>query len=407
VAVPRRTIDFSPRDLIVVAGACAATQPSDAAARFENALARALDVPCVVAAASGRAALGAIAAALGLRRGSRAVLSCYTDASVPDTLADLDLDPRFVDADLLDANPDARLLPALLDPSVSVVVTAHHFGRVADLDATLAACDAAQIPLVEDATHALGACWRGEPVGTFGVAGYLSFNFTKPFTGFGGGAVLTGDPAFAAEVRRALAARPPEHAAATARRALKSALLWLATRRPVFSATAYPALRRLSRSGGDLLASYQAVANRPGGTPGWGPISEVSARVALDHLRELRSRIERRRELAATLDATLPPSIERLRDRPGSDGVAYFYVLRSARRRELAQALLEAGVDNGHHLMHDNAARYDPRAEFPVARRLLAESVQVPIHPGVRGRDLEHLADAARAFATDSPPQRV
>ncbi len=396
MAVARRTIDFAPRDAVTIARSLV-SPPSGAAAALERALARELDVPRVVTAASGRAALGAIVTALGLQPGSRVVVPCYTDMSVPDTLGDLDHEPRFVDADPLDANPDARLLPPLLDDSVSAVVTAHHFGRVADLDATVAACDARALPLVEDATHALGATYRDRPVGTFGVAGYLSFNFTKPFTGFGGGAVLTADPAFADEVRRVLALGPPESRRATAARALKAAALWLATRRSLFTATAYPALRLLARRGGDLAASYQAVANRPGGTASSGPINEVSARVALDHLAHLRADIERRRALARALDEALPETTEHLRDRPGSRGVAYFYVVLAERRAALAKRLLAAGIDTGHHLMHDNGARYDPRLDFPVARRLLERSVQIPIHPGVRPSDVERVARVIQA----------
>lgn len=402
MAVARRTIDFAPRDLVTIARSLR-TPPRGAAAALERALARELDVPHVVSAASGRAALGAIVSALGLRPGSRVVVPCYTDTSVPDTLADLDHEPRFVDADPLDANPDARLLPALLDEDVSAVVTAHHFGRAADLDATLAACDARAVPLVEDATHAVGATYRGQPLGTFGVAGYLSFNFTKPFTGFGGGAILTSDPAFADEVRRVLAVAPPEPARATAARALKAAALWLATRRVLFTATAYPLLELLARRGGDLAASYQAVANRPGGTAAWGPIAELSARVALDHLAHLRADLERRRSLTEALDEALPAAIERLRDRPGSRGVAYFYVLLTERRAALARRLLTSGVDTGHHLMHDNGARYDPGSEFPVARRLLEHSVQIPIHPGVRPSDVARVARAVAAHHGEPP----
>ncbi|MBK7972135.1 MAG: DegT/DnrJ/EryC1/StrS family aminotransferase [Deltaproteobacteria bacterium] len=399
----RRTIDFAPRDVVTIARGLL-SPPSGAAAALERALSRELDVPHVVTAASGRAALGAIVRALELRRGSRVVVPCYTDMSVPDTLGDLDHEARFVDSDPLDANPDARLLPPLLDASVSAVVTAHHFGRVADLDATLAVCDEHGLPLIEDATHAIGATARGQPVGTFGVAGYLSFNFTKPFTGFGGGAVLTADVRFAAAVRQALALAPPEPRAATVKRALKGAALWLATRRALFTLTAYPLLTGLARRGGDLASSYQAVANRPGGTASWGPISELSARVALDHVAHLRADIDRRRALADALDDALPPTIPRLRDRPATRGVAYFYVILAERRAELARRLLGAGIDTGHHLMHDNGARFDPRGEFPVARRLLAESIQIPIHAGVRPGDIERVARVARAFEPSQRP---
>ncbi|MCA9161046.1 MAG: DegT/DnrJ/EryC1/StrS family aminotransferase, partial [Planctomycetales bacterium] len=53
------------------------------------------------------------------------------------------------------------------------------------------------IPFIEDACQAPLAVWRGQPVGTHGLGGCLSFQASKNLTAGEGGAVLTNDEDFA------------------------------------------------------------------------------------------------------------------------------------------------------------------------------------------------------------------
>src|SRR5207249_763843 len=49
------------------------------------------------------------------------------------------------------------------------------------------------LPIVEDAAHALGACWKGRPVGSFSTVTAFSFYATKNLTTGEGGAAVTDD----------------------------------------------------------------------------------------------------------------------------------------------------------------------------------------------------------------------
>ena len=55
--------------------------------------------------------------------------------------------------------------------------------------------------LIEDAAEAIGATFDGQPVGTFGTAGFYSFNGNKVITASSGGIILTKDSELAQKCR--------------------------------------------------------------------------------------------------------------------------------------------------------------------------------------------------------------
>ena len=67
----------------------------------------------------------------------------------------------------------------------------HAYGMPAKMKELMAIAKAYQIPIIEDAAEALGAKYRGQPAGSLGKMGVLSFNNNKSITTFGGGALLT------------------------------------------------------------------------------------------------------------------------------------------------------------------------------------------------------------------------
>ena len=48
-----------------------------------------------------------------------------------------------------------------------------------------------ELRVIEDCAHALGAQYRGRPVGTFGDAAIFSFQTLKPLNAYGGGMAVT------------------------------------------------------------------------------------------------------------------------------------------------------------------------------------------------------------------------
>ena len=80
---------------------------------------------------------------------------------------------------------------ALRTGRTRAVCAVHYGGNSCDLDALRAALPG--VPLVEDAAQAIGARFRGRPLGTIGIAGAISFHETKNVGCGEGGALVLGN----------------------------------------------------------------------------------------------------------------------------------------------------------------------------------------------------------------------
>ncbi len=82
----------------------------------------------------------------------------------------------------------------------------HLFGQPAPLDPLLELARRHEIPLIEDAAQAIGAVYRGRPVGGIGEIGCFSFYPTKNLGGMGDGGMLTTNDSAVADNLRLFAA---------------------------------------------------------------------------------------------------------------------------------------------------------------------------------------------------------
>ena len=69
----------------------------------------------------------------------------------------------------------------------------HMRGHTSDMDAILALCDAAGVPVIEDAAHSLGTTWAGRNIGTIGRLGCFSFQSYKLINAGEGGIMVSDD----------------------------------------------------------------------------------------------------------------------------------------------------------------------------------------------------------------------
>lgn len=109
--------------------------------------------------------------------------------------------PVFVDSDKTSWNMDPELLAGALRKRAEngrlpkAVVLVHLYGQPADIDPIKEVCDRYEVTLIEDAAEALGAEYKGRAPGTFGRAGFYSFNGNKIITTSGGGMIVSEDEA--------------------------------------------------------------------------------------------------------------------------------------------------------------------------------------------------------------------
>lgn len=178
-------------------------------AELELELAAATGSPHACAVANGTAALQLALAAVGVELGDRVAAPSYSFVATANAIRACGARPVFVDIDPATGNVSPAALERCLgEHEIAAVVAVHQVGMPAELPALVGLCDAAGVPLIEDAACAIGSEWRdgdGEwrPIGSGGGAiATLSFHPRKLITCGEGGAVLCRDPAHDRLVRQ-------------------------------------------------------------------------------------------------------------------------------------------------------------------------------------------------------------
>lgn len=173
------------------------TAPSDApVALLEAEFAALLGSRYALAVSSCSAALFLSLKALDLPKGAKVLIPAFTFAAVPSSVVHADCVPVLVEVGenyRVDMADFERKLP-----EAQAVMISHMRGHTSDMDAIMALCDAAGVPVVEDAAHSLGTVWGGKNIGTIGKVGCFSFQSYKLVNAGEGGIMITDDPEIAA-----------------------------------------------------------------------------------------------------------------------------------------------------------------------------------------------------------------
>ena len=144
-----------------------------------------------LAVSSCSAALFLSLKALDLPAQARVLIPGFTFAAVPSAVIHADCLPVLCEVgdnyrvDLVDF--------AAKVPTVDAVIISHMRGHTSDMDAIMALCNAADIPMIEDAAHSLGTTWHGRKIGTLGRIGCFSFQSYKMINAGEGGILITDD----------------------------------------------------------------------------------------------------------------------------------------------------------------------------------------------------------------------
>ncbi|MEV7330448.1 aminotransferase class I/II-fold pyridoxal phosphate-dependent enzyme [Micromonospora sp. NPDC093244] len=183
---------------------------------FEQAIAGRVGTAGAVAVNSGTAALHLALLGVGVGPGDVVIVPTLTFVATANAVRYVGARAVFVDCDPRTGNVDVDLVDDLIrglrsrGERVGAIVPVDMFGSCADYSALSPICAEAGVPLVEDAAEALGASHAGQPAGSFGQVGVLSFNGNKIMTTSGGGMLVSDDTALLARARHlATQAREP------------------------------------------------------------------------------------------------------------------------------------------------------------------------------------------------------
>ena len=110
--------------------------------------------------------------------------------------------PVFVDIDPRTYNLDPELAERAVGPRTKAIMPVHQIGLPADMDAFLELARRHDLAIVEDAACAIGATYKGRPIGSLGPPTCFSLHPRKVITTGEGGMITVQDPAVAERLRR-------------------------------------------------------------------------------------------------------------------------------------------------------------------------------------------------------------
>ena len=358
-------------------------------AEFERAVAARVGAKHGVAFANGTAALHAACFAAGMGPGDEVITSPIT--FVASANCALYLGARIAFADI---RPDTYCLdPEKLElaitPATKAIVAVDHTGQPCDLGEIGAIAKHHRITLIEDAAHALGATYRGKPVGALSDMTMFSFHPVKHITTGEGGMITTEDPDLARKMR-------------------------------VFRN------HGISRDAASMGLGDQAADNVGGVKPGRNPatpapwyyemqalgfnyrITDIQCALGLSQLKKLDRSLERRREISQRYTDAFANSrvLVTPYQEPDRESAWHLYVIRlrldamAKTRRQVFEDLRHRNIGvNVHyvpvHLQPYFRERFGfSRGDFPEAEAYYDGAITLPLHPTMTDEDCARVIDA-------------
>lgn len=327
-----------------------------------------------LALSSGTSALYLALVSLGIGPGDEVITTPFTFASTANSIVLAGAKPVFSDIEPDTLNLDPRLVEAKITPRTRAFAVVHFAGRPVSLAPFRALAAKHGLALIEDATHALGAFYDGEAIGSGEHPACFSFYPTKNMTAAEGGMLTTNDPEMADRVK---------------------SLRW------------YGLTEGLWDRHNSAPHDFPEVT-----APGFKMnMSDLQAAIGICQLRKLDGFNEVRRHYAAQYRERLhdvPEIVLPAEDTPEIRSAWHLFVIRldparcSLKRREVCAALAARGIGTSYHYQSLHLHRFY-RERFPQAAGSLPEAenasdavVSLPLYPKMSPDDVDYVASSLR-----------
>jgi perosamine synthetase len=323
-----------------------------------------------VSFSSGTAALHAAAFAAGLKSGDEAITSPLTFVATANCVLYQGAVPVFADVSPDTLNLDPELVTARITPRTRAILPVDYAGHPADLASILELAERYGLVVIEDACHALGAEYKGRPVGSLSHMTVFSFHPVKHITTGEGGMVTTDNAKFAETLRRFR-----NHGISSDARQRQSAGQW----------------------------HYEMV------LLGFNyRLTDIACALGIQQLKKLEANLSRRRQIAERYAAAFReiPEVVVPTVRAGANPAWHLYPIRldvvklKADRAQVFRALRAENIGvNVHYIPVHRHPYYSERfgyrgGEYPVAEDAYERLISLPMFHGMSDQDVEDVIRA-------------
>ncbi len=331
-------------------------------AEFEAAFAAATGAREAVAVCNGTAALHAAMFALGVGPGDEVIVPPLTFAATANCVVYQGATPVFADVEPGTLLLDPARVAEKMTSRTRAVIAVDYAGQPCRYDELRSLCSRHGLYLVADACHALGATYRGKPVGSLADLSTFSFHPVKHITTGEGGMITTGNEAFAGRMRTFR-----NHGITTDHRQREKTGSWF------YEMT-------------DLGYNYR--------------ITDIQCALGLSQLRKMPAWTRRRQEIACRYDAAFAgmPGVHPLEVRPEVTSAYHLYVVQvEGDRAQVFAKLRRARIGVNVHYVPVHLHPYY-RQRFgtgpglcPVAEAAYERVLSLPLFPHMSDGDVQDV----------------
>lgn len=159
--------------------------------QFEQEFAAYVGAKHALAVNSCTAALHLGLEALGVGEGDEVITSPMTFTATAAVIEHLQAHPVFVDVEPRTLNIDVSKIEERITPKTKAILPVHFAGQACDMAPLMELARRRNIPVIEDAAHAIPTRYQGKLIGTLGDVTCFSFYATKNLTTGEGGMITT------------------------------------------------------------------------------------------------------------------------------------------------------------------------------------------------------------------------
>ena len=169
---------------------------------FEREYASFCDVKHCIGISNGTEALHLALKAMGVGPGDEVITQANTYVATAFAVSYCGAKPVFVDIEPDYFNMDVSKLEALINEKTKAIIPVHMYGHPVDMDPLMELARKHGLKVLEDASHAQGATYKGRRTGSLGDAAAFSFYPSKVMGAYGdAGCVTTNDDELAHKLR--------------------------------------------------------------------------------------------------------------------------------------------------------------------------------------------------------------
>jgi perosamine synthetase len=191
VPLSRPYIDERDEELVIDVLRSGRLSLGPAIEQFEELLADRVGAPFAAAVSSGTAGLHMLCHIAGVEEGDEVITSPIAFVATANCFILEGGRPVFADVEPQTLNLDPAAVEAAITERTKGIVAVDMFGYPCELDELRAIADRHGLWLIDDSCEALGAEYKGAPVGSHGVSGAFGFYPNKQLTTGEGGMVTT------------------------------------------------------------------------------------------------------------------------------------------------------------------------------------------------------------------------